>query len=110
MLVIEGLSETEEVLKAVLEPRGLHVDRISARQNGNIPPETPPPSVVVLHTSNTPSAEDSTKWDSVPRVIIGSAKMPAHSHGNSTGHYLQNPFHYGELIRVVERLLEKSEP
>ena len=28
VLVVDGLSETEEVLRAVLEPRGLMVDRI----------------------------------------------------------------------------------
>ncbi len=28
VLVVDGISETEEVLKTVLEPRGFHVNRI----------------------------------------------------------------------------------
>ena len=104
VLVVDGLSETEQVLRAVLEPRGLTVDRIRSGR-GELPAPAEPPSVVVLHleeaTAELPPVAAS---DDVPRVIIGTAEFAAApSPGDA---YLQKPFQYRELIRAIERLME----
>lgn len=106
VLVVDGLAETEAVLKAVLEPRGLQVDRIRAHH----PPERitrgTRPHVVVLeaHELDPPGAAPRL-WDNVPRVIIGSAQIPTDPTSSSDEQHLSKPFHYGELIQAIERLL-----
>lgn len=103
VLLVDGLSETEQVLKAVLEPRGLRVDRV----RGHVEPKSgdAAPSVVVLHEvdADLPSGE---RWGAVPRVIIGSAQGAA---DRSSEQCLPHPFQYRELIQAIDRLLNPEE-
>lgn len=112
VLVVDGLAETEQVLKAVLEPRGLHVDRVrrgaptyspseSARPRSVTAPVRP--NVVVLHEDQE-DAGGLDPWGQVPRVIIGSVRMPDRPE-NGAPEYLPHPFQYRELIGAIERLL-----
>ena len=97
VLVVDGLSETGEVLKAVLEPRGHRVNRIrQATTSSDVMDE---PNVVVLHDDNE------EHWADVPRVVIGSARVPSRRNTQ----YLQNPFEYAELVAAVERFLSEPE-
>jgi DNA-binding response OmpR family regulator len=115
VLVVDGLSETEEVLKAVLEPRGLKVDRIRTRRltssqyttSARANTAAPQVQVVVLHEEEVTlegNVAQRDSWGQTPRVIIGSAKVAATGAGE---HYLQKPFQYRELIQAIERLLEE---
>ena len=104
VLVIDGLPETEEVLRAVLEPRGMRVERVRGGNARATLDQPAPPSVVVLHEETVPAPHGG--WQAVPRVIIGSVQLPAADavlRGNA--HYRPKPFHYGELIGAIERLL-----
>lgn len=109
VLVVDGLAETEQVLKAVLEPRGLHVDRV---RRGTPPlscteepkkraPVAARPNVLVLH-EDVEDAGGLDQWGQIPRVIIGSMRVPERS---DSGEYLPHPFQYRELIGAIERLL-----
>ena len=102
VLVIDGLPETEQVLKAVLEPRGLEVDRIRSHEAAESRADAP--NVVVIH-ENEP-AGTSKAWQNVPRVIIGSVTMPANGQPTDE-HRLRAPFQYGELVQAIERLLAR---
>ena len=91
------------MLKAVLEPRGLQVNRVR-RHCADQAAQAAPPSVVVLHSDEAqPEPLPGTSLDEVPRVIIGTAQLPEPASG--TSHYLQHPFHYRELIAAIEQLL-----
>ncbi len=106
VLVVDGLAETEEVLKAVLEPQGLEVNRIRTHFAHSAPTNQPPHLVILHedHAASDSSADDS--WPDVPRVIIGSVKVPQTKTGKaSREHYLSQPFHYRDLIQAVEQLL-----
>lgn len=108
VLVVDGPTETEEVLRAVLEPRGLEVNRVRA----HLPSEAGPSAhVVVLHEDDLLDAGDEA-WRDVPRVIIGSAPLPESVPEGSDRQeqYLQKPYHYGELIRAIEKLLGTPRP
>lgn len=98
VLLIDGLSETEQVLKAVLEPRGLRVDRI----RGAAPASAPlaEPAVVVFHDEYP----GSNALDGVPRVIIGASVSDTETPSEVSQH-LPHPFHYRELIHAIESLL-----
>lgn len=102
VLVVDGLSETEEVLRAVLEPRGLMVDRIRSAGTEELAAKRRP-SVMVLHVDEEPATTaPPVGWQNVPRILIGAAKV---SDSCTAEHHLEHPFQYGELIRTIERLL-----
>jgi DNA-binding response OmpR family regulator len=109
VLVVDGLSETGEVLKAVLEPRGLVVDRIRGHRRAGA--GAAPQIVVIDRDDGTADDAHDRRWADVPRVVIGSADMPdgwdPRQAGAAGQHYLQKPFEYGELVSAIEHLLEK---
>jgi CheY-like chemotaxis protein len=105
VLVVDGLSETEEVLRAVLEPRGLMVDRIRSAASEELAAKRRP-SVMVLHVDQEPSPTAAPAgWQNVPRILIGSTKVSDSCESGAGEHYLEQPFQYGDLIRTIERLL-----
>ena len=105
ILVVNGLSETTEVLKAVFEPRGHEVRRVRRTQ---LAEPAVRPGVVVWHDDPESDAEtiplDSSLHD-VPRVLIGKARLSDSSRG--TQRFAQ-PFEYGELLQAVEAALEQA--
>jgi DNA-binding NtrC family response regulator len=105
VLVVDGLAETEAVLKAVLEPRGLHVLRVRAFQQPPHHRERHPRLVIIHQRDDQPEAEPPEDWRRVPQVVINSSGNAAAQ--NSEGRqYLQHPFDYPDLVLAVERLLE----
>lgn len=106
VLVVDGLTETEQVLKAVLEPRGLEVNRVRAAASRHAAAHEPP-HLLVLHEDEVPAPRT---WRDVPRVIIGRVELdePRDRRGSTSDddrHYLPHPFDYGELVAAIERLL-----
>lgn len=113
VLLVDGLAETEEVLRAVLEPRGLAVDRIRGGDAGEFARRQSSanrrPSVVVLHVEEgLEKMPSSDGWQDVPRIFIGATKTAKSTHLATGEHYLEKPFQYGELIRTIERLLSTA--
>jgi len=105
VLVVDGLAETEEVLRAVLEPKGLGVDRVRGPGAGAFASKCPP-SVVVLHLEDGPTQVPTPEGlEDVPRILIGATHAADRPCPPADEHYLEKPFHYGELIRTIERLL-----
>ena len=105
VLVVDGLAETEEVLRAVLEPRGLEVDRVRGSVAREIASQARP-SLVVLHVEEGPLPPFPEKsWDDVPRILIGATHAADRPRSPAGEHYLEKPFQYGELIRTIEQLL-----
>lgn len=110
VLLIDGLSETETVLRAVLEPRGHQVQRVRGQDSAEACRSSGRPNVLIVHEETAPGAPRSrSRWPNVPRVIIGSAER-ADSGEQNEAHRLQFPFHYRELVQAVERLLSESRP
>jgi DNA-binding response OmpR family regulator len=108
VIVVDGISETEEVLKAVLEPRGLKVDRIRGDADFNEARDAPAPRLVVCHaTKAAPLGHPARAWNGVPRVVIGKSdvNVPSDASFSPTDHYLAEPFQYAELIEAINRLL-----
>ena len=111
VLVIGGLSETEEVLKAIFEPQGLQVNRIRGTAFTEKKQDHKSPNVVVIDADTDRQDRDQCQhWSSAPRVVIGSAQCHSSTRfdQSSADQYLQKPFQYGELIRAIERLLDQS--
>jgi CheY-like chemotaxis protein len=115
---VDDVSDTADVLQAVLEPRGVTVNRVSPRGRSEASTVANRPAVVVYAaeslTNGTPPADG--RWHGVPQIIIGTMRI-AHSADSAFtgGHdlaasdserrYLQKPFHYAELVQVIEALI-----
>ncbi len=112
VLVVDGVSDTAEVLQAVLEPRGLTVNRV-CRLEAREKPSVAPPKVLVLDVdSANPPAGDWGELQNVPQVIIGTWQAPASRDGGASAdqperRYLQKPFQYAELVRAIETLIAR---
>ncbi|MDA1013061.1 MAG: hypothetical protein O3A00_01250 [Planctomycetota bacterium] len=100
LLVVDGLAETKEVLKAVFEPRGLNVDRIRGHDDRRRDSRA---NLVVLHEDA--SQIEVNRWQHLPRVVIGSARLTVPNSGECR---LREPFQYPELIQAIESLLDQS--
>ena len=101
VLVIDGLAETEAVLRAVLEPQGARVER--HRSSLAVSSVMPPKVMVVDLDDEHSQAFSAAAWPDVPRVILGS--IPAEQ-DSSEARFLEKPFHYPELVRAVQNLLD----
>lgn len=105
VLVIDESSDTETVLKAVLEPRGTSVGR---RRNHRFTPQldaSSSPEVVVIDLDAEPDAlRMASPWRNSPRVLLGSHRPVVAADGER---FLSKPFQYPELVRLIEELLDE---
>ena len=81
VLVVDGLSETEAVLRAVLEPKGLEVDRIRGVDSGVFSRERlaakERPSLVVLHVEGGPTSIPTTNPAPASAASFAPARLEA---------------------------------
>lgn len=110
VLVVDGLSDVQEVLQAVLEPRGLQVDWVRGQVQRHSSTSSGRPDILVIDAEAAPAAErEADNWDGVPQVIIGSQRVPSPAKPAFVPNrqYLSKPFQYSELIQAIERLLPR---
>ena len=101
ILVIDGLSETTDVLKAVFEPRGLSVNRVRQTQL-DVTPQAQP-DVIVWHANDSDGRDPHSRFARVPRIVIGKIREAESSH---SARQISPPFHYGELLQAIESALQ----
>lgn len=108
ILVVEGLSETTEVLRAVFEPRGHAVRRV--RQTQLAENSVTPPGVVVWHTDDPHGADMPIRpsLSGVPRIFISKKKTcdPVSPEARTSSRQFSQPFQYRELLDAIESLLQ----
>lgn len=112
VLVVDELTDTTEVLRAVLEPRGMTVDQARHGEFTGTPEkhltETPVPGlslVVVDDDTATLRGLSASAWKNVPTVIIGRTKAGPAATGAAGRRYLGKPFQYAELLRAIDALI-----
>jgi CheY-like chemotaxis protein len=100
VLLVDGASDTDAVLRAVLERRGARVRRIRSHLLAD---QHHQPDVVVidLDDGHDPTAEQS--FQNTPQVVLCSQRV---SVGDAHARFLEKPFQFPELIRAVEDLLD----
>lgn len=107
ILVVDGPSETADVLQAVLEPRGTVVQRTRS-QMLNQSKSKPHAADVVILDMDDPATLDGIGNDTLrttPQVRIGSDRVMV---TDTKTRFLQKPFQFPELIRAVEDLLAET--
>ncbi|MBS0203769.1 MAG: hypothetical protein JSS49_12765 [Planctomycetes bacterium] len=103
VLVIGGASDTETVLKAVLEPRGATVERSRSHRAKSRSAAGPSPEVVVIDLDAEHDSGVAACWQKSNRVFIGS-NFPTSIAADDR--FLSKPFQFPELVKVIEELLE----
>lgn len=99
VLVVGGASDTETVLKAVLEPRGMSVER----SRGGVRRTRSPEIVVIDLDVESDPAVAASRWVTSHRILIGS-EIPESIADRER--FLPKPFHFPELVQVIEELLD----
>jgi hypothetical protein len=104
VLVIDGASDTETVLKAVLEPRGTTVERSRGHRAAARFERLASPEVVVIDLDAEPEGRRaSMPWQRASRVLLGSHQPQGGI--ADTERFLSKPFQFPELVRLIEELL-----
>ena len=99
VLVIDGTSDTEAVLKAVLEPKGTQVERT---RGANLARHTvDAPHIVVIDLDEESASLNASRFEDSHRILIGSARINT----DQKDHFLAKPFQYPELLQTIEDLL-----
>ena len=103
ILVVDGLTETTEVLKAVFEPLGHSVYRV--RQAQLTASDSLRPDLVVWHADESADECPRPRFANVPQIVIGKARLNAPA--ISTQQFAQ-PFQYVELLEAIENALQTT--
>tara|TARA_R110002111_G_scaffold262869_1_gene342145 strand:+ start:59016 stop:59396 length:381 start_codon:yes stop_codon:yes gene_type:complete len=108
VVVFDGLNETEQVLKAILEPQGCRVNRIRKHHSGDIISSDEVPSIVVVHDDDSSNfTTNQPGWNNIPKIVIGSVRKTKRTNSDQSTRFLVQPFQYAELIDSIESLLNQ---
>ena len=119
VVVVDGVPETVEVLRAILEPRGIPVrplkqkGRLNNQSTASKPSEPSDDQVYVLHldadrtTTNRPSPDGATPSRA---VIVGGRLEVPESNDCESGRvrHLASPFQYADLLTAIDRLMDAA--
>lgn len=107
VLVVDGMHEIQEVLQAVLAPRGLRVDwvRSHVQQHGGGTADRPDILVIDAEALPIDGTGGARSWNNVPQVILGADEESETADSDNQHTYLSKPFQFPELIRAIEKLL-----
>ncbi len=114
VLVVDHSDETREVLRSVLQRRGMNILEARQASDGLDLARQHQPDLIVMDlevetTSGeglSPELRRSTAGAARPVILLGTARRQA---AKLTGaEFVSKPYHYGALIRRIEELLEDS--
>ena len=109
VLVVDGMHEIQDVLRAVLAPRGMRVDWVRSHMQ-QLPGEAADrPDILVIDAEAHPVHQSGKNqhWSNVPQVILGADVESSNADPDLQHAYLNKPFLFPELIQAIERLLPK---
>ena len=115
VLIVDPSEETREVLRTVLEGRGLRILSASAAEAGLALARQHCPDLIVLDLECEAAAPQrvaggfaqQSRQHATPLVLLGSARRV--SDAQPQGEFVAKPYHYAPLIRKIESLLESQQ-
>ena len=114
VLIVDQSDQSREVLRTVLERRGVMIYEASGAEDGLRLARRHCPNVIVLDLEAIPTGAASAtdrlgaQWRAcnTPMVLLGNARRAEASLSNSQ--VVRKPYHYGPLIRKIEGLIERT--
>lgn len=115
VLIVDHSEETREVLRTVLERRGVSIWEASRGEEGLEILRRQHPQVVVLDLEIAPGQEgamqdayaDESRRQAASLVMLGRVRTPPGT--DSQPRVISKPYHFGPLIHTIEQLLEHRE-
>lgn len=105
VLVVDPAPDTADILRAVLEPRGLQVERVRNALRPRTGGANPPAVLVIDGDQESHGDSSESDWPAVPQVILGTVDRTVSRDGSTSDrHFLAKPFQYAELVQTIERL------
>ncbi len=116
MLIVDGSSDTSEVLATTFERRGVRVLSAERANQGLEMARRFQPDLIVLDVECESCAPeevyepfaDQSRRRHKPLVILGTIQRAWGEAGHEE--CLAKPYHYGPLVRTIERLLDEAQP
>ncbi|MSR58677.1 MAG: hypothetical protein EXS05_13660 [Planctomycetaceae bacterium] len=112
LLVVDQFTETTDVLRAVLEPRGVAVERSGSLATISDSASSPRISLIVVdEDSAARQGAGNNQWGNVPRIVIGTMGRPGggtaevNAAAGTCERRLRKPFQYADLLREIESLI-----
>ena len=111
VLIVESSGETSEVLRTILEPRGLRVLSTTEASDGLTLLREHQPNVTILDVES--QTEDArllcSQYDAeAGRSLVVLGKVPGTFKRKPRGRIVAKPYHYAPLIHTIEELVEQS--
>jgi CheY-like chemotaxis protein len=114
VLIVDESDESRDVLRTVLERRGVQIIEASRVHQGLELAQSHRPDLIVLDVEAIPDDEASVYDDFDARsragasslVVLGSTSRPGAP--RSDGRFIAKPYHYATLVRKIEELLDQS--
>ncbi len=122
VLIVDQSSESREVLRIILEQRGLRIFEAEEAEEGMCLAERHRPQVIVFNRSEADEGEEVSAADSGvgaelrfheystrhggQLVILASIRRMANKNSQTT--VVAKPYHYGPLVRKIENLVERA--
>lgn len=106
VLIVDRSEESREVLRTVLERRGLDIfEATEARQGLELARKHRPEVVVLDEESESANDELRGEYDAASGslVVIGSVRRPE---GDARHRYVAKPYHFGPLIQAIEQMAQ----
>ena len=109
VLIVDESAESREVLRTVLEHRGIRILEAAGAQQGLELARQHRPDLIVLDLEldsgrpQFPSELAAQSARQTPLVMLGNARRQA---GPQVGESMPKPYHYAPLIRRIEQLLD----
>jgi CheY-like chemotaxis protein len=110
VLIVDRFSETREVLRTVLERRGVRIYEAADATEGWRLARLRRPDLIVMDVEENATTEAAVlppdadgNLGSVPVVLLGSARRPKKTKSDQV--YVTKPFQYVDLIRQIEGIL-----
>ena len=111
VLIVDSSQENREVLRTVLERRGLRILAADRAGQGLELAQQHQPDLIVLDLEtdgSTPEAiyapfANQSRRRQTPLVLLGTLRD--NSTGPAAGEFVSKPYHYGPLIRRIEELV-----
>jgi CheY-like chemotaxis protein len=114
VLIVDRSAETREVLRTALALRGTDLWEATRADEGLELARRHHPDVIVmdLEIAATASAAvrdgfSASENEATPIVLLGTARCALQSF--PTGQFMAKPYHYGPLVRKIERLLDEAQ-
>lgn len=114
VLIVDESAESREILRTLLERRGALTIEAQRPDQAVKLTDLHHPDLIVLDAesdhsdsgADTDKLQDAAERNAAPIVILGTVR--ARRDGTGNGQILSKPYHYGQLIRKIEDLLDAA--